>query len=54
MGRFGVDDKYVIKKVQKIRNYCYVLCFFYVWWKMVRTREPNMDARLQETLRFPS
>jgi hypothetical protein len=47
MGRFGVDVNYVIKKVQKIKDYCYFLCYIYVW-RMVRKMEPDRGTRLQE------
>jgi hypothetical protein len=46
MGRFNADDNYVIKKVQKIRDYCYVLCFFFLcggeWckrWSQTRAQD---------------
>lgn len=49
MGRFGADDNYVIKK-----DYCYVICFYFVCWRMVQTMDPNRGARLEEMSRFPS
>jgi hypothetical protein len=54
MGRFSANDNHAIKKVQRIRDYCYFIYLFLMWWRMVRMMELDRDAILQEMSGFPS